>query len=87
MKLKETFIVHEDEAGTLLVPTGAVPFKGLVRGNRTLGEILNLLKEEITEENLLEMMAARFGGAPQDILERDVRKALAELRKIGALDE
>ena len=86
MKLKNTFIIHESEEGAMLVPTGGAAFSGLVRGNRTLGAILTLLKEETTEEAVVEGMKEQF-DAPGDVLERDVRKVLDELRKIGALDE
>jgi hypothetical protein len=57
-----------------------------VRGNKTLGAILALLKEDTTEEAIVAAMKERF-DAPEDVIARDVKKALAELRKIGALDE
>ena len=87
MKLKDTFIVHEDETGTMLVPTGEASFSGLVRGNKTLGAIFSLLKEETTEDALLTGLKNLFTDAPDGALERDLQKALTELRKIGALDE
>lgn len=86
MKLKKTFIIHESAEGTMLVPTGGASFSGLVRGNGTLGTILKLLKEETTEEGLLEAMKREYDAA-EDVLRRDIGRALSELRKIGAIDE
>lgn len=70
----------------MLVPTGAADFSGIVRGNRTLGVMLEMLKAETTEEELVAAMKARF-DAPDGAIERDVAKTLSELRKIGAIDE
>ena len=46
MKLKDEFITHNSRNEALLVPIGGSKFAGLVRGNRTLGAILALLKED-----------------------------------------
>ena len=86
MKLKEGFIVHQENDESLLVPVGDMEFSGLVRGNNTLGVILELLKNETTEEALIAAMKDRF-EAPEGAIENDVKKTLDELRKIGALEE
>ena len=49
-------------------------------------ECMKLLKEETTEEGLLEAMKKEYDAA-EDVLRRDVGRALSELRKIGAIDE
>ena len=86
MKLKKNFVMHDTGRETVLVPMGGTEFSGMVRGNRTLGVILSLLQEETTEAQLVSAMRDRF-DAPEEILERDVKRALGELRRIGALDE
>ena len=86
MKLKNDFIVHETDQETLLVPTGAAEFSGIVKGNKTLGAILELLKTDTTEEGVISALTKRF-DASEEIIRRDVRKAISELREIGALDE
>lgn len=86
MKLSKDFILHIAEGETLLVPTGNAAFSGVVRGNKTLGAVLELLRKETTEEEIIEAMSLRF-DAPRDVIGRDVGKALAALRKIGAVDE
>lgn len=86
MKLKKEFLLHNAGRESVLIPTGAAGFSGLVRGNATLGAMLELLQNETTEEQLVAGMKARF-DAPEGAIERDVKKVLAELKKIGALDE
>ncbi len=86
MKLKNEFIAYETGDESLLVPTGKADFAGLVKGNRTLGIILDLLKKETTEADMVAAMKARF-EAPEEVILRDVKKALSELRGIGAIDE
>ena len=86
MKLKKDFIARNTATESLLVPTGTAGFSGMVKGNKTLGAILELLKTDTTEEAVVDAMKARF-DAPKDVIAADVRKAVAELRKIGALDE
>ena len=68
------------------MPLGDTPFNGMIKGNKTLGAILALLKDETTEQEVISAMKRRFDG-PEEIIIRDVKKALAELRKIGALEE
>ena len=86
MRLKKDFITHDTGEESLLVPTGASGFSGLVKGNKTLGVILDLLKKETSEEEILSAMCARF-DAPAEVIARDVKKALTELRGIGAIEE
>ena len=86
MRLKKEFIPHDTGRESLLVPVGGAGWAGVVRGNRTLGAILSLLKAETTEAAIVEAMQRRF-DAPEAVIARDVKKALAELRKIGALED
>ncbi len=86
MKLRKEFITHNTESESLLVPAGGAGWSGLVRGNKTLGAILELLKTETTEEAVTNAMKERF-NASEDMIATDVKKALSELRKIGAIDE
>ena len=86
MKLNKDFILHVSDGETVLVPTGNAKFSGVVRGNKTLGAVLELLQEEKTEEEIIASMKARF-DAPEEIIARDVKKALDGLRRIGAIDE
>ena len=86
MKLKEEFIIHKTESETVLVPVGGAAFAGIVKGNATLGDILELLREDTTAEAVKAAMLEKY-EAPADAVSRDVEKVLSELRGIGALDE
>ena len=86
MKLKKEFISQNFGEDSLLVPTGAAKFSGLVKGNRTLGVILEYLKKETSEDEIVVSLKERYDAA-EDVLRRDVTRVLNELRNIGALDE
>ena len=86
MKLRKEFITYDSGSESMLIPSGGAGFAGLVKGNKTLGAILDLLKTDTTEEAVIAAMKARF-DAPEEIIARDVKKALFELRRIGALEE
>ena len=85
MKLNKDFLLHDTGTESLLVPVGGAGFSGVVRGNKTLGAVLELLKADTPEAEIVAAMKARF-DAPAGAIEADVQKALTELRKIGALD-
>ena len=86
MKLKKGFITHDTCNESILVPMGGAGWSGVVKGNKTLGVILDLLKTDTTETAIIDAMKRRF-NAQEDVIVRDVGKALSELREIGALDE
>lgn len=86
MKLNKEFLLHNTNNESILVPTGNAEFSGVVRGNTTLGAVLELLTSEITETELIAKMDSRY-DAPAETIEKDIKKVLQELRKIGALDE
>ena len=85
MKLKQEFIIHDTEDESLLIPVGGASFFGLVKGNKTLGAILDLLREETTEADVVAAMRAQF-DAPEEKIAADVKKAITKLREIGAID-
>ncbi len=86
MKLKEGFITHETDGETVMVSAGNTSFNGLTRSNRTASFILNCLKEETTEQKIVEAMLEKY-DASEEVIAADVKKILNTLRKIGALDE
>ena len=86
MKLNPDFITYNKDGDHLLVPTGNAGFSGLVKGNKTMGDIVDLLKEETTKEKIVAAMLEKY-DATEEIISRDVDKVLVELRKIGAILE
>ena len=85
MKLKNDFIVHEANNETMLVATGKANFSGMIKGNRMLGEILSLLKNDTTEAEIVSKIREKF-EAPEGKVEADVHKVITELSKVGAIE-
>lgn len=85
MKLKDGFITHETDGEHIMVSTGNVKFSGLVRSNRTAAFIVDCLKSETSEAEIIEKMAEKY-DAPKEIITADVKKILDTLRRIGAID-
>ena len=86
MKLRDGFITHESEGEHINVSAGGSAFNGLIRSNKTAGFIVECLKEDTTEEAIIEKILQKY-DAPREVIASDVSKILGNLRKIGALDE
>ncbi len=86
MKLNSAFLTHDDGDQKLLVSTGASKFSGLVRSNETAGFIISCLDNDTTEAEIVAKMQQQYDG-PKEAMERDVKKIIDQLRKIGAIDE
>lgn len=86
MKLNHEFITHENEAGQVMVAAGSVPFSGLVRSNHTAAFIINFLKTEVTQEQIVEKMEETY-GISKETAAKDVAKIIGKLKSIGAIDE
>ena len=86
MKLKTDFITQDIDDTQFLVPIGAEAFSGIVRSNKTAAFIVDCLKEETTEEKIVDAMCAKY-DAPRQVIAADVKEILATLRRINALEE
>ena len=86
MKLKEDFVTQDIDGTQFLVPVGAEAFSGIVRSNKTAAFIVNCLKEETTEEKIVDAMCNKY-AAPREEIAADVKEILDTLRKINALEE
>ena len=85
MKLKDTYITHDSDGEQILLDTSS-SFAGLIRNNKTAAFIVECLKEDITQEKIVEAMFEKY-DAPKDVLAKDVSDVIEKLRKVGALDE
>ena len=85
MKLKESYITHDSDGEQILLDTSS-SFAGLIRSNKTAAFIVECLKEETTQEKIVEAMLEKY-DAPKDVLAKDVSDVIEKLRKVGALDE
>lgn len=86
MRLNKNFLTHKSRDEVIVVPAGNASFSGVVKGNKTLGAILDLLKNETSVEQIVDAMQNEY-DAPRDIIENDVVTVINRLRKIGAIDE
>lgn len=85
MKLKKEFITHDLDGEQIMVSASGT-FKGFLKSNKTAAFIINLLKEDTTEEDIVMQLLEKY-NAPKEIVEKDVKKILDTLRKVGGLDE
>ncbi len=86
MKLKDTFVQHNMDGQTVIVPTAGADFHGLIQGNKTLAVIADCLKQDTTEEEIVDTLCARFDG-DREVIKADVAEAVKKLKEIGAIDE
>ena len=87
MKLKKGFITHMVGKEQMMVAAGpaAKSFHGLVRSNETAAFIVDCLKQETTEAQIVDAMLERY-DAPRDVVEKDVHRVLGQLQEIGAVE-
>jgi hypothetical protein len=85
MKLKSGFITHNDGNQQIMIGAGT-EFNGLVKSNKTAAFIIDCLKTQTTEDEITAKMLEKY-NAPKDVISTDVKKVIAELRKIGAIDD
>ena len=86
MKLKSSFITQDIDGTQFLVAVGAGDFNGIVKSNKTAAFIVDCLKKETTEEEIVETMLKEY-DAPRETIEKDVKTVLDTLRSVRALEE
>ena len=86
MKLRSEFLTHKNGEEAFVIPAEGANFSGLVRGNKTFGEVIDLLKTDTTEQEIVKALHRKY-DVSEDMIERDVKKALSLLREVNALDE
>ena len=86
MKLNKNFVIHKTDEETVLVPVGNADFSGVVTGNQTFGEILELISEETTLQEVVAKLCDKY-TAEADVIQKDVERTISSLKEIGAVDE
>ena len=84
MKLKNEFITHDLDGAQIMVSASGT-FSGYLKSNKTAAFIVELLKNEITREEIIAKLLERY-DAPEDVISRDVDRILETLKKVGAID-
>lgn len=87
MKLRKGFVTHVIQDTQMMVAAGpaAKRFHGLVRSNETAAFIIDCLKRDVTEDEIVEQVLAAY-DAPRETVARDVRGVIEKLREIGAVE-
>ena len=85
MKLKDNFITHETDGEQIMVAADG-SFAGMVRSNATAAFIVDCLKTDTTEKDILDKMLAKYDG-DKNVMAEDIKIVIGKLRKIGAIDE
>ena len=86
MKLKSCFIHHQFDGETVIVPTAGADFHGLIQGNKTLAAIVECLNNDVTEDEIVDSLCARFNG-DRELIKADVAEAISKLKEVGAIDD
>lgn len=88
MKLNNDFLVYDVGGEVNLVPTGdaAKSYHGIVRCNKTAAFVIECLKTEASEAELLEKLKQKYEG-DADYMAECLKKTLDTLRSIHALVE
>jgi len=89
MKLKDDYVVYRaSEEESIAVATGneANVFSGLLRANKTAGFILECLKEDISEDDLVKAMLEKYDASEEDV-RSSLKEILDTLRGVDALQE
>lgn len=88
MVIKREFLTFPVDGTTMVVATGdeVFRFNGVAKANETAAFLLELLKQEQTEESLVSSVVAKYEVSKEDAT-KDVYAFLSQLREIGALNE
>lgn len=87
MKLKKGFVTHTLRGTQMMVAAGpaAKVFRGMVRSNETAAFIVDCLKEDVTEDEIVRRILDTY-DVSEDRARNDVRTILDKLKSIGAIE-
>lgn len=88
MRLNEKFVSYDMAGELLLVPCGEAADKlhGFARCNETSAFIVNCLKTETTESEIVDKLEETYEGE-REVFASNVSEIIEKLRSIGALIE
>lgn len=87
MKLKKGFVTHTIGTDQLMVAVGAAAkqFPGMVSSNETAAFIVECLKNQISEEGIVDRLLEEY-DVDRQTAAKDVADILGKLRSIGAIE-
>ena len=78
MKLNKNFLVHKTKKEVIVVPSGKADFSGVINGNETFGVIIDFLKKDVTEEEIVACYNAVKNGGEYNIERKKVKIECSE---------
>ena len=86
MRLKYTFETMKLDESIVAIPVGegVNEYHGVIKLNETASFIFELLKNDITEESIVDALEQKY-DAPRDVLAKDVRKYIELFMEKGFL--
>ena len=84
MKLNPKFLTHETKGEHITVSTTGTKFNGLIRSNPTAAFIVESLKNDTTESEIVDKMLEKY-DVDRNTAEKDVANIIGKLRSIGAV--
>ena len=84
MKLNPKFLTHETKGEHITVSTTGTKFNGLIRSNPTAAFIVESLKNDTTESEIVDKMLEKY-DVDRNTAEKDVANIVGKLRSIGAV--
>lgn len=84
MKLNPKFLTHETKGEHITVSTTGTKFNGLIRSNPTAAFIVESLKSDTTESEIVDKMLEKY-DVDRTTAEKDVADIIDKLRSIGAV--
>ena len=84
MKLNPKFLTHETKGEHITVSTTGTKFNGLIRSNPTAAFIVESMKADTTESEIVDKMLAKY-EVDRPTAEKDVANIIGKLRSIGAV--
>lgn len=87
MKRNSKFLTHKTKGEHYMISTNDAKFKGIVKNNETAAYIIECLKEDATEEVIVDKIMAEYEGVDRSTVERDVANVISKLRSIGAIED
>lgn len=84
MKLNPKFLTHETKGEHITVSTTGTKFNGLIRSNPTAAFIVESLKSDTTESEIVDKILEKY-DVDRTTAEKDVADIIDKLRSIGAV--
>ena len=87
MKIKNNFVIKEISGSTVLIPVGSntMDFNGMIKVNETGSFLFNLLKNNVTEVELVKSLISEY-DVSENIAKQDVAKFLKKLEDAGVIE-